>query len=183
MVTEIHNGDFVGIETEYLTHVPINIDFFHHQIHRGGAFVVTDVDASVDIASPKYWRITTPASNYAHFEVFIWADAPGLAEVFENPTEDDPVVAGTALTAYNRNRNSSKNASINFKYDPVFAADGTKINHARIGTAAVIPILSAGGQTGSRKEIILKTNEDYVVKFTPDGDGTACWIQFDWYEL
>ena len=166
-----------------LTQFLVVIDAAHHEIHSGDSFVVTDTDASVDNATPKYWRITTPNSvKWAHFIVSIWANDAGLAEFFESPTEDDPVVAGTAITAYNRNRNSAITATTAIKYDPVFTADGTRLDHALIGSSSINPILSSGGSGSTRYEFILGQNKTYTVKFTPDGDGVAVWIIFDWYE-
>jgi hypothetical protein len=175
-------GELSGLSLDGNTKALQTIDYPHHEIHSGSSFTITDYDSDVDIAGPKYYRITTPdTKSWAHLTLEASAATAGLIELYENPTESEPVVAGTAFTAYNRDRNSSSTASLVIKYDPTFTSAGTRIWHSRIGVSGN-PSVRSGGTSSSRDEFILKQNEDYVIKFTSDADNNALWIIFNWYE-
>jgi hypothetical protein len=170
------------LRMDSLSNALITIGQPHHEIHEGGGFVVSDVDLDIDTASPKYWRILTPAGDkHGHFTAAIWVDKAGLVEMFEGPTEQGSPVPGTTVTAIDRNRVTANSSTILVKKDPDVAADGTLINQARLGTTGN-PATIQGGGAETRQEFVLNESTSYIIKFTPDANTTAAWIVFDWYE-
>lgn len=157
-----------------------NIDVVHSMIHQGKYYGVNDSDSSVDIVAPKYWRITSPNSPircHFIFELDIGGSG-GLVEFFEAPTVS---TNGTALTAFNSDRNSANTATLVAAFDPTSGGDGTRIRHGMVGTSGG-PI-RVGGSIGSRSEILLKANTHYFIKFTPTANATPCWLSAEWYEV
>ena len=162
--------------------VPISVDSVHHEIHEGHHFTVVVVDTDVDIAGPKYVRITTPNTvARMHFEAMVSADGAVLVEFYEDPTL---LAAGAALTERNNDRNSSVTSVATTFEDTTTQApnnDGTLLFAFRAGGTGV-------GQTrisaelSKRQEWVLKQNEDYLVKVTADADNTEVIVVFAWYE-
>lgn len=155
------------------------VNYPHHEIHAGNAFEATDYDGDVDIAGPKYWSIVTPnTTKWAHFTFFLFAEAGGTVEFFETPTTPS---GGSALTAYNRNRNSATTSGLTIRYNRSVVADGTRIGLGRTGTSGN-PAKATGGSVETRGEIILKQNTEYIIKYTTDADNNKVWLVLDWYE-
>ena len=158
----------------------INIDLAHHQIHEGKFFTFVVIDTDVDIAGPKYVRITAPnTTTRIHFTGQVYVTASSLIELYENPTLDSP---GDALTTYNNERNSATNATATAFEDTTTTNDGTRIDAGRAGGAAR-PNFRIGGETARRNEWVLKQGEDYLIKVTPDADNTEVVISITWYEV
>lgn len=173
---EIH-GQVTGEDTRILradlkTHGLVMQTLEEQKSHEGLAFVATDYDASVDAAGPKLYRVTTPNTTlYSHLRLEVAALTAGLIEIYETPTQTG---AGTGLTAYNLNRNSSGAATLVVAYDMTVSADGTRIWFSRMQ--------AAGAPIGNSIPIVLKANTTYLVKFTSDGNGNKLWISFVWVE-
>lgn len=162
--------DFLG----YL----VAIEIEHHKVHEEVFYFVSDIDTDVDTAPPKYWHIKTPDSSIRfHVKVNIETDTGGLVELFENPTTTDD---GVALTPYNADRNSSNVSSVEFYRDPTVGADGTRLQVARIGAGRDKKL---GGVARPGSEWILKQNEQYLIKITPDADNAEVTINIEGYEV
>jgi len=141
------------------------------------------VDTDVDIAGPKYVRITAPDTTVRiHFMGVVSADAAALVELYEDPTI---LAAGNALTEQNNNRNSANVATATTFEDTTTQApnnDGTLLFAGRIGGTGLAQTRFAGN-VADREEWILKQNEDYLVKVTVDADNTEVAIVLTWYEV
>ena len=149
----------------------------HYKVHLGTFYTVTDYDADVDNASPKYWHIITPNTIIRiHIKIAVAVDAPGLIQFYENPTTTGN---GTIITAYNNDRNSSNIATCVHYYDPTVSNDGTLIEAFRIGAGGKQKI---GGDARQFAELILKQNEQYLIKFTPDSDNAEVTFNSQFYE-
>jgi hypothetical protein len=110
------------------------------------------------------------------------ADAAATVAFYEDPTLD---AAGSALTEYNNDRNSSTAAVATTFEDTTTQApnnDGTLLFSFRVGGTGVGQS-SISGEGTTRQEWILKANEDYLVKVTVDGDNTEVFINLMWYEV
>lgn len=161
------------------THTLQTIDYEHHEIHSGSHFVYYDYDADVDTAAPKYYRLTTPnTTSWAHIKFSLYSEGVGTWQLFENPTVN---AAGTTQTAVNNNRNSATVAGLVIAVDPTSTADGTQIKVWRTGSGTT-KASRAGGEASSQIELILKQNEDYFLKFTPDSNNCKTKIGVFWYE-
>jgi hypothetical protein len=157
----------------------VGIDIGHHKIHEGYGFFCSDADTDVDIAGPKYWRLTTPNSAARiHIKLSVSASNAGKIELFENPTID---AAGDALTEYNCDRNSATSTTLAVFKDTTFTADGTLLSTVFVGSSSGPTRL--GGNTRSEFELILKQNEDYALKVTVDNNDTKVAFISEWYEI
>lgn len=161
-----------------------NVDLSHAKNHEGLHFVVTDIDTSVDIATPKIYRILSPtfdSSAIAHLIFQIETEPGALVEFFEAPTV---TVAGTGLSEINMNRNSPNVAETSITSDPTVTANGTLLFSKRSGTTTL------GGKVGLElshvNEFILDTTPSstvYQLRITPLVDATVVSVLFDWYEV
>lgn len=156
----------------------VSINLPHHKIHEESHYFWVDYDNDVDIAGPKYWRITTPATGFIHLTWCMCASLNGLIEVFENPTIS---AAGTSKVAYNSDRNSSETSTATHYYDTTTSADGTLLASFVIGSDGANPIGTTGGRSKHENEMILKQNEDYLFKFTAGTDNARASIHLEYY--
>lgn len=152
-------------------------DSIEYIINAGKAFIITDVDTDIDIAGPKYYKITTPNSIiWSRFKLKATLAGAALIELYEAPTFGTTPAAGDAMTAINMNRNSANAATLGFKSDSTLGsgetAEGTKVWQCK---------LAAAGTCESDK-LVLKQNTVYHVKITSDGDNNKLWINFNWDE-
>uniref|UniRef100_A0A6M3MF53 Uncharacterized protein n=1 Tax=viral metagenome TaxID=1070528 RepID=A0A6M3MF53_9ZZZZ len=161
----------------------VTIAFQHHEVHEGNHYTVAVVDTDVDIAGPKYVRLTAPdTAKRIHFMGVVSADGASLAELYEDPTI---LAGGTALAENNNNRNSVNVATATAFEDTTIQApnnDGTLLFAGRIGGTGVSRTRFAGNMA-DREEWILKQGEDYLVKVTVDADNTEVAIVLTWYEV
>ena len=161
------------------THVFILISYEHHEIHAGRHFFYSDYDSEVDTGTPKYYRITTPnTARWAHMTFTLYSEGIGTWQLFENPTVN---AAGTPATLYNNDRNSVNAATVVIAPDPTSTADGTLLQTWRTGSGTTAPS-RIGSESSRDKEIMLKQNEDYFLKFTPDADNARTKLELEWYE-
>ena len=152
-------------------------DIEHMEIHEGEHFFVTDIDIDIDAAGPKYWRITTPNSNTVmHFTFRVVSKDAAVIQLYENPTID---AAGTGLTIYNNNRNSSDTSTATVFKDTTITGEGTLLISERLASGVNG---RGGGILNRANEIILKANEDYNIKVTSDGDNNEATIVMQFYE-
>jgi hypothetical protein len=168
-----------NVKKDSATGAVVNIDYPHNELHDGTHFFYTDYDSDVDTAAPKYYRITTPnTTKWAHMTFTLYSEGIGTWQLFENPTVD---AAGTTATVYNNDRNSATTATLVVAYDPTSTADGTLIKTWRTGSGTTNPT-RVGSESRNDTEMILKQNEDYFLKFTPDSDNAKTKIELEWYE-
>lgn len=157
----------------------VTIDFDHHEIHEGCHFTATVYDADVDIAAPKYVRVTAPnTATRIHMILFVSGDGGFLFQFYENPTL---LAAGAGVTAYNNDRNSGNAATATVFQDTTTQGpnnDGTLLDASYSGGEKK----RVSGDIGSRDEWILKQDEDYLVKVTADADNTKITVIAKWYE-
>lgn len=158
----------------------IQIDNVHHAIHDGDHYHACVFDGDVDIASPKYMRLTTPNTTVEqHIIIDVSANGGFLFELYENPTIN---AAGSTVTIHNSNRRSTNTSTANIYEDTTTQApnnDGTRLCGGYSGGEK----RKATAEAGSRTEWILKRNEDYIVKVTSDADNTSVMINMAWYEV
>jgi hypothetical protein len=159
------------------THVIKTIDNAHSEIHDGDAFFRKDW---LDLTNGQVYDIlcvTPDTARYAHIVVEFASELESNIKVYEGATASNN---GTAITVFNRNRNSATNSTTLLYHTPTVAggAEGTNIANYKIGSSRAV-----GGNEGSRLEIILKRNTKYLIRITND-TANANWFAFlaDWYE-
>lgn len=123
-----------------------------------GAFVVNDIDADVDIASPKYWRIKGSGSDVLSAVIKLTALTAGLLEIYKDPTL---TADGTDLTPQAMDQNASVSPSSEFAYDATTSDDGDLVYTEQV------PASYAGEALPKMK---FEKNTEYLVKFTSIAD-------------
>lgn len=156
----------------------IAIDLPHHKIHSESHYFWSDYDNDVDIAGPKYWRVTTGANDRVHLTWSIQSSLNGLLQIFENPTIN---AAGTSKVAYNSDRNSSATSTVTHYYDTTTTSDGTLLKSFVIGSDGGTPVGAEGGNSRHTQELILKASEDYIFKFTAGTDNCRATLNLEYY--
>lgn len=165
-------------ERDSVENATVTIDVGHHKIHEGTGFFCSDIDADIDTAAAKYWRFTTPDTTARiHFRVSVVCAAAATVYLYENPTLD---AAGTGLTEFNCDRNSATAAAMTTFYDTTTSNDGTLLKAILVGTNN--PAVKFGGNARTEFELILKQNEDYLVKVVTDADNNKATMIAEWYE-
>lgn len=183
------------------------IDCDHHKIHAGNSFMAHNAQEVTDIGKRSAITFKTPnTTKWAHMVVTIQSTEETVALLLEAAVIDSGSAGEpTALTALNRNRNSSvASGFISQHATPVTgdvsvwteallqdagAGDAdwavtTETELARIALGASInPVRSFGGISRGTQEIVLKQNTVYMILMT---SGTAndniMQITLDWYE-
>lgn len=155
------------------------IDYAHHEIHAGSHFFFTDYDSDVDTASPKYYRLTTPdTTKWVHLMLNLYSEGFGTWALYEDP---DVNASGIAASVFNNDRNSLIEAGLAITTDPTSTDDGTLLKTWRTGSGTNSPT-RVGSTSRSEEELILKQNEEYFIKFTPDSDNAKTKLELEWYE-
>lgn len=157
------------------THSLQVVDYAHHEIHSGSAYVVS-YNADVSSGANLDVLIVTPNTTaWAHMLLNLAGENELLATLYETATVS---AAGTALTEVNHNRNSANTAAVVVTHTPTVTGTGTAI-WQRIGGSGE----TVGGEARNDAEMILKQNTTYLLRLTNNGVGTG-WInvELDWYE-
>ena len=164
----------------------ISIDYAHHERHEGDAFVLHDWE---DLGAEDYvdYRIVVPETlKYPHMLLEIATEAESNFYFYEGVTILSP---GTAVTSFNANRNSNSVSSLTFtKIDNTSEANANLDTGTATATLLMIGRVgssrTAGGQVGTRDELILKSNTIYSIRILNLDNSASRWINvsLDWYE-
>lgn len=150
------------------------IDYSHHEIHSGSSFFIREVDTLASGTAKTFVIITPNTTKWAH--MILALEASG--ELQGTLTEGVTVVGGTAITVFNRNRNSLTAAGVILKHTPDSATGGTVLESVQVGEGRKI-----GGDSSSLEEIMLKQNTTYTVKMTNlAGADNIVNFLVSWYE-
>ncbi len=162
--------DRVSKSVETITHS-------HHEIHKGGAFTVHNVQ-SVSTTTFK-WQVTTLDSA---IRVHMLFQVEGTGEVDLLVTEGSDRDDGGALTEINRDRTSSNVATTIVTTTPTGGStDGaTTIMEIRAGSTQGSKTAESGGSRGTN-EFILKPNTKYVISVTTYA-AVYITLELNWYE-
>lgn len=159
-----------------VSNTPVTIDHEHHQVHEGNSFRAEDLQTGLGAATVKY-LITVPTFTNTiqgpHLVIFsdVYNGAT-LVQLYEGAT----ATGGSAMTVYNRNRNSATTAGTTFKTG-VTSTNGTLIKSFYAGAGK-----ATSGQSRSVSEMVLKSNTLYRVDVIGQAAGTAAIISFEFYE-
>jgi hypothetical protein len=155
----------------------LTITHEHLEIHEGHAYYCNDHEATG--TGTKYWRFTAPnTTTRIHLMIYVEMDAAGTVALYENPTIN---AAGTALTVYNKDRNSINAATLTVFKDTTMTSDGTLLGTHLIGSSS--PAAKFGGSARSNFEWILDQGEDYSIKCVAAAGTPHSTITLEWYEV
>lgn len=155
----------------------VTIPMEHHEIHEGHSFTALHVRSGTPTTGALL-EVVAPASGDIHAVFLPEANAESVAYLYEGQTSS----AGTAVTAYNRDRNSTTAATLTAVHTPTVATTGSDILCAwNIGSSGIGGARGSG--TGARgNEFILKASTKYLLKVMPTASGATCILSVDWYE-
>ena len=176
------------------TGASLTIDYAHHEIHEGSAFVCHYVQTVSDTDDKSIIAFKTGSTKYVHCLVSASASTAAVAYIYEAPTITDNT--GASLDVFNRRRVGTPEATTiirtNTNPDEVGAMYFTEATMGELtgGTElAHIPLIAGAGPkpigatARATQEWILKPDTLYafVVNSSTDSDNTH-WIEVDWYE-
>lgn len=161
------------VSTEF-PDVLITENLHHWLIHRGDAWIGSDVDNDVDIIAPKYWHIRCTTGHHVHMVASIFSNTAGLVELFEG---GEVSAYGTGVPVFNVHRPTTGDCEGDLCRDPTVTQDGTRIFVARVGTQTSRKI---GGEI-TQGQFVLKTDTTYLIKFTPDANNAIVSLSLDFF--
>lgn len=161
---------------DVISNIPIVLDFEHHQVHEGETHRAQDTQASLGTTTVKY-AITVPvfASSIQGPHMVVSCDIyNGAAKVliYESAT----FTGGSAVTAYNRNRNVATVPGTTIKTG-VTSTNGTLIETFYVGAGT-----RTAGLARSMTEWVLKSNTVYRVDVVGLVANTESVVGFNFYE-
>ena len=138
----------------------VSITGFHHKTHLGKAYIVSNKFADVADNGVADIYVKVPAGVEPHIVFHRDIEGDADVELFEDTTVS---ANGTALTAYNLNRNSENLSAIEFFHTPTVTLPGTQLflewNAAGTGGQAV-------GSEGTFDEFELAKGKNYLFRVT-----------------
>jgi hypothetical protein len=153
----------------------LDIDVVHHTIHEGDAYSVCGISGSLGDGGTIILTIITPNTAKWFHTLF---SASGIGKYYFRIYESATVnVAGSAKTAYNRNRNSANTSGGTFRQDDTFTDNGTLIFETYVSSGQ-----RDGGPSSIRSEWMLKQNTTYQFKLESDEAANIVSYDLEWYE-
>lgn len=139
----------------------VGIDSGHMNIHRG-IFFTTSSAGDIAAGGTKDWLLRVPAAQSAHIEFFGTVEHSMHGFFFEGPTSTGD---GSALAIQNRNRSSSKTATLLAFEGPTITDDGLlMLNFFMPGGSKT----SASGGEGSSEDEWVLSPGDYLLRIAND---------------
>ena len=174
-----YNGtNWQGARIDAATRALMTIDYEHHEIHSGSHFFIAGYDTYAADGDIDF-QVTTPDSTtWAHMLFEIQATGATVFSIYEGGTIGG---GGSAVTAYNSNRNSSGTSVLTIQTGGTVTAEGTLIFAQAFGVSGN-PTQTAGGAERSAHEIILKQNTTYRFFIESNSADNIISYQGYWYE-
>jgi len=173
---------YFGINKDSNTNANTAIEYEHYEIHEGDSYGYTEVkDQTVNHVYDI--QITTPnTTKWIHLTFDFVVESETDWYFYENPVI---VLAGTAVTPLNRDRNSSNSSGLTVKVITNTSTSNANDDTTVSGATTIQHGISGDKKTGSdmhgRHEFILKQNEDYCLRFIATVAGYVSF-HLDWYE-
>jgi len=168
------------IRVDLSTHALTTISYEHHEVHAGSFFSAYDTTANIggeDVPADAI-QLTwlTPAIKEVHMVIHAKCTAAAVFTFTEGWTGG--AGGGVAVTAYNRDRGSSKTSGVT-----LLLKENTAVVTG--GTVLETETLTAGkfdaGESRGSQEWILKRNTLYAAALYLSTAGVAS-ISLNWYE-
>ena len=152
------------------------IDFAHHEIHEGDAFTASYKVDVANGANLDLLIVTPNTDKRIHFTYVIEVELETDGSFYENVT----ATAGTAVAAYNRDRNNLTAATLSVTHTPsAITAGNIVIRSGHYGSGKTI-----GGSDRTVNEMILKKNTKYLLRLTNVIANATNYmsVRLNWYE-
>lgn len=151
------------------------MDVSHHEIHEGDYYVASGISGALADGGTFILTVITPnTAKWLHAFYQATGTLKYYLRIYEGPTVN---VAGSAVTAINRNRNSANTSGATLREDDTFTDNGTLIFHTYVATGT-----RNGGSEVSRTEFVLKQNTTYMFQIESDDANNIVSGQLEWYE-
>jgi hypothetical protein len=176
---------------DVISYLPVVIDYPHHQIHEGEAFVYCDLQTgglssgnNFDVRLSVPTLTATTRTPHIVFELI----SDGTCEIYLHEsvtwTSGGTAVAASATTTGRNDRNRNTLTTPNLA---LYVSGGTALTVNNTGTVIYIWYLvtgktSAGATDRAINEIVLKSNTEYMLRLTSRTSGLKFLIRLDWYE-
>lgn len=168
---------------DVISSLPIVVDYPHHQVHEGEAFIFSDLQtAGLNATATRDIRISVGAldatTKTPHLVIEFIADAMAEIELYEGTTWTS---GGTSQAGYNRNRNVADDTGT------LYVDGGTALTVNAIGTSVWKGMTtgaknSAGGTDRGAYEFVLKPNTEYCVRVTSRTAGLKFLTRLEYYK-
>lgn len=154
------NGVFRNVRLDEATGYLVFTDVFHHETHSSNAFIAGDL---IDLGNGlvRDILIVTPnTTHWAHMFITIVTESETDLKMYEGTTASNN---GTAITAFNKNRNSATAATTLIFHTPTVApgSEGVMLPPLHWGSGKGV-----GGGERSSEEWELKQNTKYLLRIT-----------------
>jgi hypothetical protein len=175
---DMGDGVYSLVRVDEATWATTTITYEHHEIHAGNHYFVTGTTTLASDGQISFGITTSDSTEWAHLTFGVDATGQTTLDFYESAT----YTGGSAVTAYNNNRNSTNTSGLTIVSDPTFAtSDGTLISARAFGIEAN-PAQIFGGTTTRDREMILKQNTKYVVIIGSGSAGNIISYDAEWYE-
>ena len=181
------NSTYQDVRLDPSTLTMQTIEYEHHEIHGGSAYVVTGTDADLDTDAELTIAFTTPdTTKWIHLLALASCTSAAYWEVLEGPTITNGT--GSDLVIYNKNRNSANTSGVLTIESPAEAGKATLTpTITNDGTVLQAQYLGSGkekisGEIRATGEWVLKQNTTYAFRLTGNADNGKAAIELVWYE-
>jgi hypothetical protein len=160
------------------------VDYEHHEIHGGSHYFIAGY-TTLDSAATDFidFGVVTPdTTKWAHMVFEISSVGQVEFTIYEKASLFS-ASDGTAVTAYNNDRNSANTTGLTIVSNPssFTAAASDAIFQQLLGKDGNVAQVQ-GGNSERNKEIILKQNTDYVFRIDSGTAGNVINYVAEWYE-
>lgn len=150
------------------------VEYEHHEIHSGSHYFICGTQALSNGEVVDFTVVTPDTTEYAHMTFQIEGTGAISVAIHEGAVVN---VAGSAVTAYNNNRNSANTTNLTIRTGDTFTGTGTVIYAVQTGANKI------AGNVERSREIVLDRNNTYIFRIT---NQTALANQLsycaEWYE-
>ena len=170
------------------TNATNTIDYAHHEVHGGNAYASHYTEIDVDTGEVVRVRFETAnTAKWPHILMSAITTLSSRAIFIEETTLQH--VAANAITAYNRDRNSTNTSGMTICHTPIDNSSSSSGETVEVileqqtwGTAGKGTSPGFGGTVRGSSEWILKPNTAYLIEVVSLADNNIITVSLDWYE-
>ena len=169
------DGTSQPLRLDKATNTLQTMSYEHHEIHGGSAFTVSYNEDVGNGANCDVLLVTPNTTKWAHLTYSVDVEVEAMLYIYEAPT----ATPGSALVAYNRDRNSATTATVTVSSTPTSITPGTTIiRQYHFGSGRTF-----GGGDRAVFEFILKQNTKYLLRVNNmTANANYISLKLDWYE-
>ncbi len=173
--TTLFNSNGLELKIDSTTGAACNVDYAHCEIHSGDHFFLGDWVDLGNGATYDILLVVPDVTKWGHNLFIIASELEANFTLYEDTEVSDN---GTALSMFDRNRNTANTPGLTFYHTPTVTSVGTILERGKMGSAK-----RAGGEIRGSNEIMKKQGANYLFRITNDTTSNN-WINydFDWYE-